>query len=212
VNKGFFTLLFVIPLLSWAQDEDTIQVKPVTPAFYLDYGKAVGSILPENQKWEGGFELIFLDRFQSIVEVGKWDMNPDVIENGNYWVEGTYLRLGVGYMPYVDPTSRIGLGFRYATSTYSDRGNYIILSESELQPDIVQPFSRTNLTATWYEAVFYSDKSLNKWLTLGFTFRVRFMQSYDVYDDPNTMTIPGYGRAEDKTVPALNLFLKIEPF
>lgn len=212
MKKGLIYLLFALPLTGWSQETDSTSVPPVSPAFYFDYGKAAGSVIPEYQKWEGGFELIFLGRIQGVVELGQWKLNPDAIENGHYWVEGTYTRFGVGYIPYVDAGSRIGVGFRYATSSYSDRGDYTILSGSDLQPDIVETFDRNNLSATWYEAVFYSDKAVNKWLTLGFTFRVRFMQSYDAFDDPNTMIIPGFGRAGDKTVPAVNLFLKIEPF
>ncbi len=206
-------LFLVFPMLAWSQDTDTVNVKPVRPAFYIDYAKALSSAFPDNERWEGEFELMFLDRIQTIVEMGKWDVSPEsAIGNGNYQMDGTYMRYGVGYMPYVDATSRIGLGFRYATAVFSDQGDYTIVSGSELQPDIVESFDRINLTATWYEAVFYSDKEVKKWLTAGFTFRVRFMQSYDSFENPDVIIVPGYGRAQDKAVPAFNLFLKIQPF
>jgi hypothetical protein len=213
VKKELRYLLFLLPVLAWSQDADTLKSKPLRPALYIDYAKAISSAFPNNQRWEGGVEFMFLDRIQTIVEMGKWDVSPEsAISNGEYQMDGTYMRYGVGYVPYVDAMSRIGLGFRYATATFSDQGNYTIVSGSELQPDFVESFDRINLTATWFEAVFYSDKEIKKWLTAGFTFRVRFMQSYDSFENPDVVIVPGYGRAQDKAVPAVNLFLKIQPF
>jgi hypothetical protein len=217
VKKANILFLLILPLISAAQEAtveaDSIIHKSVRPAFYFDYGKAASSAFPNNSKWEGGFELMFFDRLQAVIEIGKWDVSPEsVISNGDYQMDGTYQRLGVGYLPYVDSESRIGLGFRYATASFSDQGEYTILSPTEQQPDIIEQFERNDISANWYELVVYSDKAINKWLVLGFNFRVRFIQSYDSFDTPDVQVIPGYGRAQDKSVPAFNLFLKIQPF
>jgi hypothetical protein len=213
VNKAAILFLILLPFISNAQEDDSVVHRPIRPAIYLDYGKALSSAFPDNSRWEGGFELMFFNRVQGIVELGKWDVSPEsVFSNGDYQMDGTYSRFGLGYVPYVDGQSRIGIGFRYATASFSDKGNYTILSTSAQQPDIVESFDRINLTATWMEVVVYSDKEINTWLTAGFNLRLRFMQSYDSFDTPDVQIIPGYGRAQDKRVPAFNLFLKFQPF
>lgn len=204
--------LLMVPLLLWSQ-EDSLSHKLIAPAVYFDFGKAAASAIPEAQKWEGGVELIWMGKIQTVLEMGQWDLKPNsAIENGSYQVTGTYQRVGVGFLPYVDAQSRLGVGFRYASSNFSDQGEYTISSTSELQPDYQMPIGTNGLSANWYELVFYSDKSLNKWLAFGFNFRLRFMQSYSTSTIPDIQVIPGYGRAQDKTVPAVNLFIKIQPF
>lgn len=206
------TLFFLLGTILVVFSQDSTRVAVIRPGIYLDYGKALGTAIDNTQrKLEGGVELLFLDKFQAIGEFGQWDMAPNsAIENGSYAVDGTYFRLGVGYMPMVDANSRVGLGFRYAKAEYSDGGDYVILNTSGLQPDIERTFARTGQSAEWYEAVFYTDKAVKKWLTAGFTFRLRFMQQYTPYDQPDVMIIPGYGNAKDKTVPAVNVFLKVQ--
>lgn len=212
--KKIILLLFAfLSLLSEAQEADSIAIKPVRLGLYFDYPKAAISVFSDNKKWEGGFELIFIDKFQLVTELGKCDMIPSsVISNGNYQVDGSYQRFGIGYLPYVDADSRIGLGFRYAVASFSEKGDYTILSPTEWQPDVVEEFERNDLSANWYELVFYTDKAINKWLVFGLNFRVRFMQSYDSFDTPDVQIIPGYGRAQDNSIPAFNLFIKVQPF
>lgn len=213
MKKGALFLFLISSLNSFCQKTDSISRSPVRPAIYLDYAKAITSLAPDSKKIEGGFELMFFNRIQTILEFGQWDIDPDwAIENGSYHTDGTYKRFGFGYLPYVDAESRIGLGLRFGSSRFSDKGEYIIVSQSGLQEDIVVPFQRNNLSANWFELVFYTDKEVNKWLVLGLNLRVRFMQSYDSFDDPDVQLIPGYGRAQDKSIPAFNLFLKIQPF
>ena len=192
---------------------DSIPPKRIIPSIYFDYGKLF--TLPSNfeTKYEGAFDLIIKDKWQLITEIGYADLTPrSAIENGNYNSQGIYTRFGLGFIPHRTPDSRIGIGIRYATASFEDLGNYTIQSPSELQPDIEKIFDRRNLSATWWEAVFYSDKTMNKWLAVGFQFRVRFIQSYDSFEEVDVIAIPGYGRPQSSTVPALNLFLKFSPF
>lgn len=205
-------LLSIVSNFLWAQ-EDSVKVNKIAPAVYFDYGKAAGSLIPDYKKWEAGLEIIAFTKLQTIVEYGTWNLQPEsLIENGNYHVEGTYMRFGLGYLPYIDSESRLGVGFRYAMSDFSDEGDYTIVSESGLQPDVIESFDSKKLTANWWEVVFYSDKAVNGWLTMGVNFRLRFNLYHDPYNVTDVMIVPGYGRAQDKVVPAFNLMLKIEPF
>lgn len=219
MRKGSIIFLVISSFASFAQDSlstqslDSLSIPIITPAFYLDYGKLLTAISDSETKYEGAFELIIKDKWQLIGEVGFSKLTPkSAIENGTYQSKGTYIRYGLGYLPHREKNSRIGIGVRYATSSFKDRGNYIILSPSGLQPDIEEHFNRKNLSATWWEGVFYSDLTMKKWLTVGFLFRVRFMQESDRFEGVDVVTIPGYGRAQNKSTLAVNLFFKFTPF
>jgi hypothetical protein len=221
MKKGLFAFLFFASVVACAQDSlsvspvDSTSAKMVIPSFYLDYGKLLTAPSNFETKYEGGIELIFNDRWQLITELGIAELTPrSAYENGQYRSEGSYYRIGLGYVPKreKDRTSRLGIGIRYGKSSFEDQGGYVIESTSELQPDIEVSFDRRNLSATWWEMVFYSDKEMNNWLTLGFQFRVRMMQDYDRFEDVDIYAIPGYGRAQDNSIPAVNLFIKITPF
>ncbi|MCP4459536.1 MAG: hypothetical protein GY816_16165, partial [Cytophagales bacterium] len=195
------------------ESTDSLSYNMVTPAIYLDYGKLLTAPSNFETKYEGALELIFKDKWQVIGEIGYSDLTPrSALENGNYHSKGTYVRYGLGWLPHREANSRIGIGVRYAMSSFKDQGSYTILSPSELQPDIEVPIDRRNLSATWWETVLYSDMDMNNWLSIGFQIRVRIMQKYDSFEDVDVVTIPGYGRAQDKRVPAVNLFLKFSPF
>ncbi len=186
--------------------------RPFQSGLYLDYGKLLQSIDPDVVKWEVGAEVILMGKWQLVGEYGQWDMQPpSAIENGSYQVEGNYQRFGLGYVPFVDTESRIGIGFRYAQAIYSDDVVVTFEPDSGLQGEVTEAYSRDNLEATWYEAVFYSDKKLNKRMTVGFTARLRFLQDYDEQESVDVLIIPGYGNPQGSRNFAVNLFLKI-PF
>lgn len=196
--------LFAINLTA----QDSLSVKAVQPGIYFDYGKAIGSLDADALKIEGAVDVILKDKWQVVGEYGYWNMKPSwAIENGDYHVRGNYIRFGFGYIPKLNPESRIGIGVRYAASNFQDKGTYSF--ENDIQPTITEKFQRTEETANWYEVVMYSDKDVNKWLTMGFTFRLRFGLDYQSYEPVDIVTIPGYGRAQDKIVPAVNLFMKV---
>ncbi len=200
-------LLLGVLFPSFSQDSLS---RKLVPALYVDYGKAVGSLDVNALKLEGSAEVILLDKWQLVTEVGYWDLKPEsAIENGSYQVWGNYARYGFGFLPWVSRDSRFGVGVRWANATYTDNVSYTI--SSDLQPADVENFKRIDQSANWYELVAYSDKKMNKWLTAGFNFRLRFGLTYEEQTPIDVVTIPGYGRAQDKMVPALNLFVKI-PF
>ena len=192
--------------------DSTQSARIVQSGLYVDYGKLLSSIPANTSKMEGGIEFIFGEKWQLVGEYGQWKMSPEeTIKNGDYTVEGSYSRMGIGYLPYVDDDSRIGIGLRYAIANFSEDIDYSYAPGSGLQDEVDESFPTRNSTASWYEAVFYSDKKLNRRITLGFTFRLRFINSRDEYDPIDVQKIPGYGRGGDKRTAAVNLFLKI-PF
>lgn len=213
MRKFSYLFLVLLGLIGFSQnDPDSTRIRIFQPALYFDYGKAMSSVSANSSKIEGGLEFVFGEKWQVIGEYGQWQMNPpQAIESGDYLVEGNYFRLGLGFIPYVDSESRIGLGFRYARSEYGEEGSYTLDPDSGFQGSITEPFRRNGLTADWYELVFYSDKKLNKRITFGFTARWRFSLVRQEFQAVDTQIIPGYGNTQSNQTGALNLFLKI-PF
>lgn len=206
----YFALLFIgSHLLCFAQD--SLASSPIViPSLYFDYGKTFNSLFDGYRKTEGGLELTLDNSWQVIGELGHWSLEPEsAIENGFYKVNGTYWRLGFGYIPSVKPDSRLGIGLRYGFASFVDQGNYTIAGGDSSNPALTEEFKRRDLSASWYELVFYSDKTINRWITLGFLVRLRRMNTYDKFQPVDVVTVPGYGRAQDRISPAVNLFLKI---
>ncbi len=200
-------LLIGILIPSFSQDSLS---RKVVPAIYFDYGKSIVSLEQNTLKLEGSAEVILSGKWQFVGEMGYWNLKPgSAIENGSYHVRGNYMRYGFGFLPWVSNESRFGVGVRFANSTYTDKVSYTITSD--IQSDAQESFKRIDQSANWYELVAYSDKKMNKWLTAGFNFRLRFGLTYEEQSPIDVVTIPGYGRAQDKIVPAMNLFVKI-PF
>ena len=151
-----------------------------------------------------------MEKFPLIVEIGQATLNPEgAYSNGTYESEGTYYRIGTGYISQFKPKNKIGISFRYASSTFNENGRIFIESPSGAQDDFVQSIKREDLTATWYELVVYSDRELSDLFSIGLNLRLRILASYDEQEIPDVYAIPGYGRAFDKTIPAANLFLKV---
>lgn len=213
-------LLFIFSLaissISFGQSEEVDSVASarfITPSLYLDYGKLL--TIPSNieTKYEGGLELLFMEKFPLIVEVGQATLTPEgAYSNGTYESEGTYFRVGTGYFNQFTAKNNIGISFRYASAEFSEDGRIFISSPSGSQEDFIQNIERENLKANWYEIVLNTDMRLLKdsdLFRLGLKLRFRMLASYDEQDPFDVYSIPGYGRAFDKTIPAANFFLKV---
>lgn len=210
-------LLFIFSLLlaisSFAQNEEPDSVtyrRAVTPSLYLDYGKLFTIATNFETKYEGGFELLFLEKYPLILEVGQATLNPEgAFSNGTYESEGVYFRIGTGYVGQFNAKTKIGLTARYASSSFSEDIRISIDSPSEVQDTFVQNVERVNLDATWFELVLYSDQRLTDFLYIGVNLRLRILASYDEQTPIDVYAIPGYGRSFDNTTPAANFFLKV---
>ncbi|MEM6735814.1 MAG: DUF6048 family protein [Bacteroidota bacterium] len=186
----------------------------IAPAFYLDIGKLMTIPLAIETKYEGGFELIFLERFPVGIEIGSATLAPNgAFSNGTYESTGTYYKVGTGYVDRYDARHDIGLTFRYAASAFDENGRIFIDSPSETQDSFIQDIDRTDLTAKWWEVGIYSDSQLLKGselLRYGIFLQLRILRSYDAQEDIDVYAIPGYGRSFDKTVPSVNFFIKLK--
>jgi len=198
-------------------ETDTTEIKEpkrfLTPSILLDYGKLLTYPLDFETKYEGGIELLFLERFALIGEFGTALLEPEeAYTNSIYESSGTYYRVGLGYVGPKDPEHNIGFYLRYGSATFDESIRVLIDSPTGVQDDPEVNFERTSLTANWWELALYTDKKLFKnseLLWIGLNLRFRILQSYDRQDVVDVYSIPGYGRSFDKTIPAANFFLRV---
>lgn len=225
----------LVHLLLWAQTAtDSIASSPdsarvekrgtlIEPGIYLDYGKLALSFSNFESKFALGGEVRFFSRILLSAEYGEMQLTPDqAFENITYISEGSYLKAGAGYVGDFKQTYRLGLIARYGLSNFEDRGTIRLSDQTGLVDDYRETFERTGLTASWWELVLVSEKrlflnksnpesTLNRLFSVGFFFQVRFLIDYDSFELPDVNNIPGYGRSFDNSVPAFNLFFKINP-
>ncbi|WP_462249102.1 DUF6048 family protein [Ekhidna sp.] len=190
---------------------DSIVVKrTVIPSLYIDYGKLL--TIPSNieTKYEGGIELLFLEKFPLIIEAGQATLTPEgAYSNGTYESSGYYFRVGTGFMNQFTAKNKIGITARYARAIFKEEGRIFIESPSETQDTFVQNIDREDVNATWYEMVLYTDQKLSDMFSIGLNLRFRVLVEYDEFSPVDVYSIPGYGRSFDGTIPAANLFLKV---
>ncbi len=194
-----------------AVEEDSVQFRRILiPALYIDYGKLLTIPSSQEAKYEGGVELLFLEKFPLIIEAGMSTLTPDqAFSNGLYESKGFYYRVGTGYYSQFQPKNKLGLTLRYGASTFDESSTITIVSTTGVQDPFTRTTSKTNLSASWFEAVIYSDRKLNNLLAIGLQIRFRFLIDYDEQSPVDVYAIPGYGRSFDKSIPAANLFLKV---
>lgn len=194
--------------------EDLLKVKTFYPfirdvSAVLDYGKILGYLSGVEKKNEIGVQIGIKKNLLIVAEGGYSILNPnDSYVNADYEVRGRYFRLGLGLNKAITAENNLSLSLRYAMSDFEDQGTINVTSSSGLFEPYNESFSRKSLTASWYELVLGSEKKINTKLRLGFYFRFRVMGKYDEQVPYDVFSIPGYGRTFDKTVPALNLYLR----
>lgn len=193
------------------------------PGIYIDYGKLALSFTEMESKYTAGLELVFLEKIILSAEAGQMTLNPrESFENIDYESTGTYFKAGGGYITEFKQGFNLGILARYGESQFSDEGLIEIIDQTGIVADYSRSFSRQDLKGSWYEIVLQSEKrlQLNKdfpesWLnttfSLGFYFQLRVLLAYDQQPGVDVNNIPGYGRSFDNTVPAFNLFVKINP-
>ena len=218
-------LLVIISLLcinsAVAQDDSLlIQKRSFQPRIYWDYGQTLMLWQERFQKYEGGLEWLVFDKVQIFAEAGYTKINPNnLYKNIDYQSEGRFYRLGMGYLAYLDEVNRLGLGVRFAESSFKDEGVIFINSETINSPGR-DDFERSNLQSTWMEIVLNSEKQLrlkkdvpgsywNKFFSIGIMIRYKMLLDYPSYQPIGVFSIPGYGRLINKRNLGFNLFLKI---
>ena len=175
---------------------------------YLDYGKLITQFSEFESKLEAGIAIQLSNKLAPNFQAGYATLEPaTAFENGTYKSTGYYGRIGVNYLIPFDNTNNFFVGVKYALAFYEDEGMYEI--SSDIFDTYSVSFSEKDLEANWFELVIGSEKKLKseKWAVGGqFTFRV--MNQRDKFSPVDTYAIPGYGRTLDRTVPAVNVYLK----
>lgn len=202
-------------------ESDSIAPRVIYPFFkevgiVFDYGKVFGYLTGFEKKNEIGLSLNIKKSFVLLAEVGFSTLNPnDSYVNADYEVKGMYFRIGGGVTKAIKAENNISFSVRYGSANFEDIGIASVRSASGLYDTYEQSFSRKSMTSSWFEFVLGSEKrirpkDLNEKpkLYMGFYFRVRVMNKYDIQEPFDVFAIPGYGRTFDNTVPALNLYLK----
>jgi len=173
----------------------------------LDYLKLISFALPSETKLEGGLGIITKPNIGLSFEFGYGAKMPeDHYKNAAYTVEGIYGRVGLSYHYPFNPGSNLFIGAKYGMSNYQDEATFVI--ESSLWDVYEDSFSRTDLSARWVEFIAGSESKIKGNFYLGFIFRFRALISHDNFSPLEVFSVPGYGRTMDKTIPALNLYMK----
>ena len=175
---------------------------------YIDYGKLATLLTDFETKLEVGVSVQLANRLSPNLQVGYGSLQPNsAFENGVYESTGYYGRFGVNYLLPFDNVNSFFLGLKYALSFYEDEGTYEI--SSDIFDTYRVSFGEADLTADWFEIILGSEKQLKtKNLVAGGQFALRILNNRSRFNPVDTYAIPGYGRAFDQTVPALNVYLK----
>lgn len=205
-----YCILFIFScLISTATrgQDSTVVTAGSGPEIWIDYGKLGLYLTDFESKLEGGFTWRF-GRVSPVLHAGYSELNPEqAIKNGTYEARGWYLRAGLEYYIPLNRRNRFIVGARYAYSSFDETGSYII--SSNLWPDESGSFTRSGLTASWAEIVTGSEMTLGESrFVMGGYFSLRILIDRETFDLFDTYAVPGYGRTVDKTVPALQLYLK----
>lgn len=216
---------------------DSSQVKPPAPvkvkqdstwmkaSFFsgfeicVDYGKLLMSFTDFESKYEGGINLRFKETIVLAAEYGQSTLDPiKAFDNTKYYtIEGSYFRAGAEYYRRLSQ-SFIYLGYRYGTSMFEDKGEFIM--DSEFWEPYSGGFGSEDLKATWSELILGTESPVRLGkvkeegprkpdrLFLGAKIRLRILHDFENREDIRVFAIPGYGRSLDKTTPAVNLYLK----
>ncbi|MFY0654083.1 MAG: hypothetical protein JXQ96_18745 [Cyclobacteriaceae bacterium] len=200
---------------------DSIPSKIIYPfmrelSVILDYGKIFGYATGVEKKNEIGIQANVKKFLIVVAEAGYSVLNPnDSYVNADYQVSGQYFRVGAGINKKITEKNNLTISLRYGMSMFKDEGTVTVASTSGFYDTYQSSFSRTSLTASWYEFVLGSEKRMRmkkkdefSRLSVGFYFRLRFMSNYDKQQPYDVFTVPGYGRTFDNSVPAVNLYLR----
>ncbi len=223
-------LLFaVMPSSAVGYESSTVRVKDTTGGstpkarflsgveLYIDYGKLLLAASDFESKFEGGINLRIFAQADLTGEFGYDVLNPlkaydDAV---TYTITGTYFRIGADYFIPIDKKNALYVGLRYGASQFSDKGEFLL--ESDFWEDYGEPFGSDNLHADWFEIIFGSEMRLGKaspegilkgGFFLGWKSRLRILMNFENREEPRVYAIPGYGHTFDKTIPALNFYIK----
>ncbi len=205
LSKLIIILIFaLIPLLACSQVDST-GVKRDAFEVHINYSKFISYLTNFEEKLEAGAGLLLFDHFRVSFNYGTAKIQPKkAFDNAIYTSEGNYFRLGVEYQRILQPGFFLSFGVGYAQSEFDDHIT-TILNSNFFEEYVVD---QQGIEANWYSIIMGSEMQLSKNVFLGWKFRLRFLESHDQQFPIDVYTVPGYGRAEDKSIPSVNLYAK----
>ncbi|MCA6073656.1 DUF6048 family protein [Fulvivirga sedimenti] len=211
MRKLFFICSLVLGhFLASGQDSVNVSRMNNLPRLFVlvDYGKLATLPTDFEDKLEAGIGIRIGKHITPVLYAGKSTLLPgSVIENGQYSSEGWYIRTGIEYYASLDGKNNLLMGLRYGYTVFSESASYVI--SSPLFEDVTGFVERTDLSANWAEVVLGSEMRLgDSKFYLGGYLTLRVLINREEFDPIDTYSIPGYGRTFDKTIPALQLYLK----
>lgn len=174
----------------------------------VDYLKFLSLLFDFETKYEGHLGLIFRNRYIILLEAGQGILNPEkAYKNDDYYEsKGTYGRFGIGYILISDDKSNLIAGVNYGHSKFKEVIGIHI--ENPYGFSYEDQIIRNNLFGQWYEFTLATESIIFKSFYAGAMFRFRILRKNNEIEPFEVYSIPGYGRAFDKTIPALNLYIK----
>jgi hypothetical protein len=187
----------------------------------IDYSKLPTLAFPKEKKYEALAAVNFGFGLSIDGEYGYTKKSPEgLYKNGSYTFEGTYYRFGLGYNYGIGDNATIGLGGRYAISSFEDHTEYKILST--IFNEYYEESGVKSHSAQWWELVLKTEGGIKKIknLKMGMFIRVKFLKPLSKEEDPNyeklssgipyfpVQGIPGYGLAKGDQSAAVNLYIK----
>ena len=198
------------------EEEEFVKVRDTTNypllteiQLFLDYGKLLTLPFDFERKFEGGGQLLFENRYLLSISYGHGSIWPqNAYKNVNYNATGSYIKPGLFYQMTINPQNKISAGVQYGKASFEDMGTTAIESGSGLFEPYERDFARTGLTASWWELGIQSESNWRGNFWLGFRLSLRKLIEFDNPGNPDVLVIPGYGRTNANSFPAVNLYLK----
>lgn len=179
----------------------------------VDYGKLAMAFSSFESKYEGGLGISLKKGATFIIEAGFAEVVPrNAYPNTDYRATGTYIRPGISLRMTNTPKNSLSLGLKYGISSFEDQLSLQLSPSGD--PKLFDDFElikpkRKDLTANWIELSLMTERHFNQIFSLGIHVRFKYLIRHSTFSPVDIFTIPGYGRAVDKTTPAVNLYLKL---
>lgn len=174
----------------------------------IDYLKFAGLILKTETKYEGSLGLILKNKYVLNVDIGEGVLTPARAYRNttSYKSEGRYSRIGLNYLIVSNEKNILSAGLRYGNSRFSENLTY--KTENVFGFTYEETYSKESIKANWYEVTLATEGSLLKNVYAGAIIRLRILGQAKDEGVLSALSIPGYGRAIDKVIPAFNLYIK----
>lgn len=197
-------------------EDEFVRVKDTTdyPLFteaqaFVDYGKLLMLPFGFERKFEGGGQILLENRYLLSLSYGHGSIWPqNAYKNVNYMSSGSYIKPGIYYQMTINPGNKLAAGAQFGIARFADEGRTVIQSGSGLFEPYERSFARSSLSASWWELAVQSETKWRGNFWLGFRLSLRKLIDFNNPGNPDVFVVPGYGRTNSRSMPAVNLFIK----